>query len=170
VPDLNGFVCGTCGEWHEGLPLDYAYDAPHYWSKKLESDPNSFLNVDFCVAQNEFFFVRSLIEIPVIGSDEPFRWGVWGSLSKQHFDRVVDLWTDPKLVDEPSYFSWLSNSIEGYPQTLNLKANMHSRTVEHRPFLQLEETDHPLAVEQRSGIAIQRLHEIAAQVLHKRRR
>ena len=83
--------------------------------------PDCFINDDFCVVRQEHFFVRSLIEIPILGRDEPFRWGVWGSLSKRNFDRVVDLWNDPKLLDEPAYFSWLSNSIEGYPQTLNLK-------------------------------------------------
>lgn len=169
MSNIDGFVCPICNRWHEGLPLDYAYDAPFYWSRQLESDNGSFLNADFCVIQNEYFFVRSLIEIPILGSDEPFRWGVWGSLSKQNFDRIVGLWTDPKLLDEPPYFSWLSNSIDGYPETLNLRTMMSSRTVNDRPFLQLDESDHPLALDQRNGITSQRIREIAAEAFHQRR-
>lgn len=167
MPALEGFRCHTCGEWHEGLPLDYAYDAPDYWSASLLSDANSFLNSDFCVIRNETYFVRCLIEIPVVGSDEQFRWGVWTSLSKSSFDKMVSLWDDPKLLDEPPYFGWLSNSIGLYPQTMNLKTSVHSRNIDERAYLLLEPTDHPLAVEQRTGMPMQRVWEIAEHSLHR---
>ncbi|MFZ0953405.1 MAG: DUF2199 domain-containing protein [Candidatus Sulfotelmatobacter sp.] len=167
VAELEGFQCHTCGKWHQGLPLDYAYDAPYYWSESLRADGDSFLNSDFCVIKKKDFFVRGLIEIPVIGRDEPFRWGVWTSLSKSNFDRIVDLWRDPKLLEEPPYFGWLSNSIELYPHTLNLKINLHSKDISRRPYLLLEQTDHPLAIEQRVGITMERLREIAERSLHR---
>ena len=164
---LEGFQCHTCGKWHEGLPLDYAYDAPGYWSESLRSNADSFLNSDLCVIKNHDFFVRGLIEIPIVGLEEPFRWGVWTSLSKVNFDKMTDLWEDPKLLDEPPYFGWLSNSIDLYPETLNLKTNVRSRKLNERPYLLLEPTDHPLAVEQRTGISMQRVREIAERSLHR---
>jgi hypothetical protein len=167
VAELEGFQCGTCGKWHEGLPLDYAFNAPAYWSEKLRTDADSFLNADFCVIRQQDFFVRCLIEVPIIASDEPFRWGVWTSLSKSNFDKMVDLWHDSKLLDEPPYFGWLSNSIDLYPETLNLKTNLHSGDIGQRPCLLLEPTDHPLAVEQRSGITMQRVRQIAEHALHR---
>jgi len=33
--------------------------------------------------------------------------------------------------------------------------------------IELEQTDHPLALEQRHGITVQRVQEIAEQVLHR---
>ncbi len=165
--NLEGFQCHTCGEWHKGLPLDYGYDAPHYWSESLKTDGDSFLNSDLCVIRKQDFFVRGLIEIPVIGSDQPFRWGVWVSLSKGNFDKMVDLWDDPKLLNEPSYFGWLSSSIDVYPETLNLKTNVHSRSVNERPYLVLERTEHPLAVEQEQGMTAQRVRDIAEHSLHR---
>jgi hypothetical protein len=164
---LEGFECHLCGGWHEGLPLDYAYDAPYHWSENLRSDADSFLNSDFCVIRKHDFFVRALIEIPVIGSEHPFRWGVWTTLSKSNFDKMTSLWDDPKLLDEPAYFGWLSNSIDLYPETLNLKTNVQSRKVEERPYLLLEPTDHPLAIEQRTGITVERVREIAQYALHR---
>jgi hypothetical protein len=35
-----------------------------------------------------------------------------------------------------------------------------------RPYVELELTDHPLAIEQRTGISIERVQEIAECVLH----
>jgi len=166
MPELEGFQCHTCGKWHEGFPLDYGYDAPHYWSESLRTNADSFLNADFCIIGKQDYFVRGLIEIPVIDGDRPFRWGVWTSLSKKNFDTMVALWDDPKLLDEPPYFGWLSNSIATYAETLNLKADVHSRSIKERPQIVLEPTDHPLAVEQRKGMTVQRVREIAERAMH----
>lgn len=166
MTELEGFQCHTCGKWHDGLPVDYAYDAPFYWSESLKTDWDSFLNADFCVIQKRGYFVRGLIEVPIIGVDRPFRWGVWVFLSKTNFDKMVALWNDPKLLDEPAYFGWLSNSIRIYPETLNLKTNIQSRSAEERPQILLEPNDHPLAVEQRVGITRERVREIAEHAVH----
>jgi hypothetical protein len=44
---------------------------------------------------------------------------------------------------------------------------VHSWSVEKRPLITVEPTDHPLAVEQRIGITLSRVQEIAEYVLHK---
>ena len=162
------FQCHTCGKWHDGPPLDFAYDSPHYWSESLRSDPGCFLNSDLCVVKNEDFFVRGVIEVPILESREPFRWGVWVSLSKNNFDRMIELSHNLKLLDEPPYFGWLSNSIEAYPQTLNLKTNVHWRNLRHRPYVLLELSDHPLAVEQRDGMTMDRVRQIAEKIMHSK--
>ena len=63
------------------------------------------------------------------------------------------------LFEEP-YFGWLSTSIPGYPDTLNLKTHVHTRAIGIRPFIELEPTNHPLAIEQREGITLQRVEGI----------
>jgi hypothetical protein len=166
VANLEGFQCETCGNWHDGLPLDYGYAAPHYWTRDLSSRPDCFLNADFCVLRNEHFFVRGLIEIPVLPGEDFFRYGAWISLSKKNFDRMRELWHPHKLLIEPPYFGWLSNSIDLYPETLNLKASVSSRVITQRPFITLEATDHPLALEQGNGISIDRVREMAELRLH----
>jgi hypothetical protein len=47
-----------------------------------------------------------------------------------------------------------------------LKTNARTRPVGKRPLIELEPTDHPLAVEQRTGITQDRIREIAIAVLH----
>ncbi|HEX4157709.1 MAG TPA: DUF2199 domain-containing protein, partial [Rhizomicrobium sp.] len=69
--------------------------------------------------------------------------------------------------DEPPKFGWLSNNLSLYPETLSLKTNLHLRGGGIRPFIELEPTDHPLAIEQREGISIERVEEIAAMLLER---
>lgn len=51
-------------------------------------------------------------------------------------------------------------------ETLNLKTEVHTDEVGARPHVILEPTDHPLAVEQRTGITVERVQKIAELVLH----
>lgn len=68
---------------------------------------------------------------------------------------------------EPPFFGWLSTALPLYPETLHLKTHVHTRLVGQRPFIELEPTDHPLAVEQRDGITMERVREIAEALLHQ---
>jgi len=86
-----------------------------------------------------------------------------------------DYATDPDSVlgatpgreSEPPYFSSLSTELMIYPvPTPNLKVNIHTHPVGEVPRAELEPTDHPLAVEQRTGITVERVREIAALVEH----
>jgi hypothetical protein len=62
---------------------------------------------------------------------------------------------------------WLMANLSCYePSTLNLATVVHTRPVGLRPLVELEPTDHPLAVEQREGITLARVQEIAEQNLH----
>ena len=59
----------------------------------------------------------------------------------------------------------LCNELSVYPSTSGLKTKVHLRNKGVRPFVELEPTDHPLAVEQRKGIRLQRVEEIASVLL-----
>ena len=132
-----------------------------------ERKSRGMLGSDQCIVDDKSFFIRGLIEIPVVDGDGPFAWGVWVSLSKANFDRTSDLWNDPRRVNEPPCFGWLCNSIPGYTETLNLKTMVHSRPVGVRSYIEIEPTDHPLAREQRNGITLDRIRGIAEQMHHQ---
>lgn len=147
--------------------MSYSTMAPDVWDPSFESDPDSMLSSDQCVIKGRHFFIRGLIEIPVIGSQDVFSWGVWVSLSKDNFTRALEVWNTEGREAERPYFGWLSTELALYSEdTTNLKTNAHTRPVGKRPFIELESTDHPLAVEQRTGITQARVREIAMAVLH----
>ena len=60
------------------------------------------------------------------------------------------------------WFGWFSTALKGYPRTVGLKCAVHPRDGGQRPWLELEAADHPLAVEQRDGITLDRIFEIFA--------
>ena len=123
---------------------------------------------DLCAVEGDepVYLVRGSLEIPVRDSLEPFAYTIWVSLSAHNFQRTLDLWKTEGRESEPSYFGWLTNLIPGYPETLNLKTRVCTRPVGLRPFIELEPTDHLLAVEQREGITMARAQEIVEWMLH----
>jgi hypothetical protein len=111
--------------------------------------------------------VRARIVLPIVDTSDEFYWTVWVSLSRANFDRMSEMWTTTGREQEPPYFGWLSTGIPGYqPSTLRLATKVHTQPVGLRPLVELEPTEHPLAVEQRSGITLARVTEIAERMLH----
>ncbi|MEU9288964.1 DUF2199 domain-containing protein [Streptomyces sp. NPDC048275] len=146
--------------------MNYTAEAPAVWDPAFAGADDCMLSSDQCVIRGQHYFVKGLIEIPVIGSDDVFSWGVWVSLSRENFSRAADLWDRPIREAEKPYFGWLTTDLPVYSTTtLNLKTHVHTRPVGERPRVELEPTDHPLAVEQRTGITLDRVREIAAAVL-----
>jgi hypothetical protein len=162
-----GYQCRCCGEWHDELPFAYHAMQPDYWSPELADDDGSWLADEVCVIGDEHFFVRGLIRLPVTDADDDFDWGVWVSLSRDNFARMTEVWDLEGRESEPPMFGWLSVELPAYgPSTLNLKTMVHTQPVGVRPLIELEPTDHPLAVEQRDGITVARVQALAEQLLH----
>jgi hypothetical protein len=107
--------------------------------------------------------VRALIRLPIVGTHTAFEWGVWVSLSEENIERTAELWETPGREVEPPMFGWLSSDLPGYePSTIELKTMVHTQPVGLRPLVEVEPTDHPLAVEQREGITTERVREFSA--------
>jgi len=156
---MAGFRCSCCGEPHDGLPFSYGTIAPAYLSDELRGSRGSVIGDEQCVIEGEHFFVKARVVLPVLDAVEDFEWGVWVSLSEVNFARMGDLWTDPERVNEPPYFGWLSTDLPLYePTTLSLATNVHSQAVGARPLVELEPTDHPLALEQRTVVRVLAAH------------
>jgi len=165
---MAGYRCRCCGEFHDEVPMHYGAPAPELWFTlpEGERDERAELSSDVCLIDGEHAFVVGNLEIPVAGCDDPFSWDVWVSVSLESLRRMGQLWDTPGRESEPPCFGWISTSLPCYPETLNLKAMVHTREVGQRPRIELEPTDHPLAVEQRTGIDLARVQQIAEQILH----
>lgn len=165
-----GFRCSCCGAHHPELPMNYTTEAPAVWDPAFATADDCLLSSDQCVIRAQHYFVKGLIEIPVLDSDEIFSWAVWVSLSSENFSRATELWNTIGRETERPYFGWLTTDLPVYsPTTLELKTRVHTRPVGERPFVELEPTGHPLAVEQRTGITRDRVREIAEAMLHTSR-
>jgi hypothetical protein len=163
------WTCPCCGLNHGGV-FDLACGEPAYWQGSADKSPNSavrtsrnVLTEDFCVLDGEHFFVRCVLELPIAGQpNASFGYGVWSSLSKKNFDLYLETFDSDGQSDLGPWFGWFSNRLKGYPDTLGLKCQVHPQGDGQRPLVELEPTDHPLAVEQRNGISFDRLLDIYA--------
>lgn len=156
--DCNCLICGTSKEHTVGFGsiMPSVLDG----LSKREMKKCVVLTDDICVLDEAHFFINGCLELPIIGEDDPFIWNVWVSLSADNFFKVIDLWDEPARVDLGPMFGWLSTDLPIYPDTINLKTNVHMRGVGLRPLIELEPTNHPLAMEQRNGITRSRVDDI----------
>jgi hypothetical protein len=164
------FTCRTCGKRHDATAISFGADAPVQWALVSDEDRSrSELGGEQCVIEADgqrHFFVRACLEIPIKGTQRAFTWGVWVSLSEKSFLEMSDHWEDPSRATVGPYFGWLCTKIPEYPDTVFLKTMVHQRAIGQRPIVQLEETDHPLSIDQRNGVDPERMQEIISKVLH----
>ena len=155
-----GFECASCGEFHVGMP-SFGWEWPLQYLQVPEAERAARVELgpDYCIIDDELFFVRGCLDVPVAGYDEPFSWGAWVSLSRKSFDHYADLHDDEQREPGARFVGWLCSAIPGYPDPgpQPLKAALHVRPWPMRPFIELEPTDYPLAVEQREGISAERV-------------
>ena len=140
---MSTFRCAPCSAEHEGPLLSYGALAPVGW----ETLPNSF---EWVLGGEQAMLVRDSL----------------GLVERESFERASDRWLASNRADDPPDFGWLRTELPVYPQCTVLKTMVRSRVPGVRPLIEIEHTDRQLSVEQRTGITMQRVEEIAASLMH----
>lgn len=162
------WTCQTCGVEHADIPLCFGIEAPwRAFVPEAEFNQRVQLTPDRCIIDRQHFFIRGHIEIPIHNYPEPLAFAVWSSLSEKSFLHMSERWEAPDRASDPPYFGWLCSPIAVYPSTIHLKLSVQSRPPGLTHIFTLEPTEHPLAIDQRNGISIDRWHQIAHQLLHQ---
>ena len=136
--------------------MSFAAEFPDMYAnmKREERDTRALIGSDQCVIDEQRFFLRGCLEVPILGSEEPFVWGLWVSVKEEVYDEVSDFWTrEGREKLHGPYKGRLANSLTVYPETLNLKTEISLQSVGIRPLLKIGEADHLLAREQSAGIS-----------------
>jgi hypothetical protein len=160
------WTCALCKAQHSSLPLCFGADAP--WralAPEAEFDDRVELTADQCVVDEQHFFVRGHVELPIIDSTDTFAWSVWCSLSEKSFRHMTARWEDPER-DGDGYFGWLSSPIPVYPSTIHLKTNVRIRPIGLVPLIEIQDCEHPLFIDQRDGVTLARVHEFVHALTH----
>ncbi len=169
MTDLDVYMCKTCGQSHAGLPFSFAASYPDMIANITpgERDIRAVVASDQCVLDSKWFFVRGLVEIPIIGKSEPFLWGLWAAVLEHVYDEMSDCWElKGRENSRGPYKGRLANALSDYPGTLNLKLSIALQAVGCRPLFTIEDADHPLGRQQRVGITQREANEIATLLLH----
>jgi len=148
------FTCNCCGKTYE-LSLCFGSDYPDYYFSvpPEERERRIELTKSLCVVDEEHFFHRGRITIPINDYHDDLVFDVWTSISKENFEIRNDLWNDPERVKQPPYFGWLQTIVRTYGETLNIKTRAFENEVGLIPSIEVIEENHPLRYDQQNGIS-----------------
>ena len=164
------FTCSICGQEHPGPPTAYSSTAPARWFELTEDQmESSTLDGDMCSISAEDereFFLRANVELEVTGAEDPLVFSAWVKLSPDDMARIMARWESPGRDSDPAYPGVLANDLPGYPQTIGLEVEIHTREVGDRSRAVITPTDHPLADQQWEGMSPGQLQGIAEVLAH----
>jgi hypothetical protein len=153
------YRCSVCDELHDDLP-DLGSDRPDMWwgVPEDERDRRIVLTSDTCVIDDQEYFIRGVIKIPIHDEPHPFGIGVWVSQKRENFLQYLE---SPDSDEIGPFFGWLCTRIQYYPEeTLFLKTMAYFQGGSLRPEILVEPTDHPLAIDQHNGITLDKAWQI----------
>ncbi len=167
------WTCSVCGERHEEELRDIRAGLPDvvYALRELEREERAEVSDDWCRYVDEagvqHAYVRGVVHLPIIDSDDDFRFGVWIEVTARDFHRLGDLWDDGDDggASRP-FFGTLAYDLNLYPGTLGLRVALQLRDVRRLPGVILLGGDHELVRDQRRGITPARAEQLAESVLH----
>jgi hypothetical protein len=158
--------------------LAYAKPVWYFEVPESERDARVWLTDDLCTIRPSeadaegaiIHAIRAMLEIPIVGVDEPVLLGVWVTQSEASFARYVETFG----LDQSgcSSFGWLPVTIPGFARTgdgealENLGCDVRWGPPGRRPTLAIQESPHPLFAAQRDGISWERAVRLAEAFLH----
>ncbi|KGO92432.1 DUF2199 domain-containing protein [Flavobacterium subsaxonicum] len=165
--DTSVYTCSSCGKQHDNWPA-IGYNEPHYYSALSNEEKTTIaqLSSDFCEIQypdETSRFIRATLDLFVDDNCEDLNYGLWVSLSEKSFDDYKANFNNPNY--EGVYFGWISNTLEGYKDSLSIPTDVKCRTGGSRPeVIPHHDFDHPLVRDYYNGIskavAQQRINDI----------
>ncbi|MDF7814650.1 DUF2199 domain-containing protein [Hymenobacter sp. YC55] len=160
---MTSFFCACCGETHDSLPdIGFAKPEPYFDIPEAEREARVQLTSDTCIIDEEHYFIRGVLEIPVHQHEQSFGLGVWISQKKEHFYTYLE---NPDTAEIGPYFGWLCSRVPAFGDTYLLKTKAHFQGSTMRPSIELEPTDEPFAIAQREGISLERAWDIVHEYL-----
>lgn len=161
------YQCSCCGEVYDELPLTFGNDFPDYYFSVPPDEREKRIEIkeSLCVVDNEHFFHRGRLTIPINDYQNDLVFNVWTSISEDNFWKRNDLWNNPKRIDEEPYFGWLQTTIPTYGETLNLKTIGIENEVGLIPTIKMIEDNHPLTFDQEKGITLDKALQIVDFIL-----
>jgi hypothetical protein len=153
------YRCATCGDEHHDLPdVGFKWPDPYFGVPEAERSARVVEAPDFCVIDDEHFFIRGVIFVPILGSEDHLGLGVWVSQKRENFNTYMENFDSS---DIGPFFGWLSNRLAYYERdTFLLKTMAHFQGNSQRPLIKLECSDHPLYIDYANGISLDKAWSI----------
>jgi hypothetical protein len=153
------YRCTTCGAIHDGLPdVGFRWPDPYFAVPESERSHRIKATIDVCAIDDDEFFIRGVLLLPIKESSDHLGLGVWVSQKRENFQTYLDNFDTP---DIGPFFGWLSNEISFYErESFALKTMAHFQGNNQRPLIELQPSDHPLYLDYANGITLDRAWSI----------
>lgn len=153
------YRCATCGEIHNGLPdMGFRWPDPYLAVPESERSRRVKATGDTCVIDDEEFFIRGVILLPIVGGADHLGLGVWVSQKRENYQTYLDNFDTSSIGP---FFGWLSNRISYYERdTFALKTMARFQGNNQRPLIELEPSDHPLYLDYANGVSLDKAWSI----------
>jgi hypothetical protein len=160
--------CASCGRVHADMEISHNFPdslgtmSRWQWRHRVRDDGDELL------LDGRRRFVRGLLPVPVIGADDPYRFGAWAErLDPARGTRDID-GNDAEQRLQRGARGMLANDLLFLPHsTLGLEVSVRQRSDGQRPEFVLDaENDHPLATLQRGGMPAGMPRRLLALVPH----
>lgn len=138
--------------------MGFRWPGSYFGVPEAERDSRIKATSDTCSIDDEAFFIRGIILIPIKGRHDHFGLGVWVSQSRENFRTYLENFN---TADIGPFFGWLSNSVPFYqPDTWALKTMAHFQGNNQRPLIKPAPCDHPLYNDYSEGVTLDRAWSI----------
>ena len=166
---MDRIPCPLCGDVHDLSDLQVGFAKPDaYFAVPVdERETRVKMTADLAMIDGKHGFIRGVLEIPVRGEPNPFGWGIWVRVERDVFDHHAYAGREGFAPVPPPAAGRIATQLPGYPQTLGVPVRVEaSQNTTERPFFRTVDESHPLGVEQREGIHVERALEHLSRYLH----
>jgi len=165
--EKSGYKCSCCGQEYDDIPLCFGSPLPDYYYSVPPNERENRIELEesLCVVDQEHFFQRGRLTIPIINHKDNLYFDVWTSISEENFRKRMDLWENEERINESPYFGWLQTIILPYGDTLNLKTIAIEQGLGLIPEIVIIEEGHPLQIDQKKGITFKKARKMVRELL-----
>lgn len=157
------YRCPSCREIHEGFPA-LAYELPDviFALSEEERQARAVVSSDLCILDDERYFIRCVLVVPVNGYEEEFDYGPWVEISAADFGRY-GVWFN--LGTSPGWHAIAGRLANAFPASETTTLNLACRVFlpdedDKRPTVTVTDEGHPLHGEQVQGMSVTRATEL----------
>lgn len=160
-PPSIRYRCGSCSKLHQGLP-ELTFSSPHPYARLPEGEraTRARLGSDLCVIDENRFFLRAVMHLPIAGYEDQFGFGVWAEISDADFRTYFQNFDNARNSHLGPFDGEIANALPGFPETSGLSCRVHLQDSGRRPYIQMRSASHALSLAQANGLAIERAIEI----------
>jgi hypothetical protein len=161
--DMPEFRCGVCDRLHDHLPRDIGYRRPDAVldMPAEERERRVYEDDDLCTIDSDTFMLRGILYTPIDDGGQ-FGWGVWVTVSENDYYGYLDAWDNDAEDETPPFVGRIANEIVPYPGSRGLDVTVKPRSGGQRPQLTVISDVHPLGVDQRRGITVEKSHRLVS--------